>query len=403
MKLVNTLLICLSFICANSLFANDPNDAYISGPTRVMAGLQNVRYTLRNFDCNNYIYCVWYFEDTVSHTFTSNVVYCGQITTTFDMPIAQTAIFIDVEVYFYDRNLDQIVMQDYVIGVTTFFITLANVRSMGLDGNYYDGLEENVPIHYNINRDAGSIYSDYKIIYPINYDDNDLLPITFELVPPNVEMGDNNFIEIEVAGAGAKLWTSKRKSGLYAKSGHNYLFSDPDLYSIAAKTFYVEACAPGTSSIKIFHNGGQIGSISYNAYAVTDGTQPSRLEQQYQEYQSLVGCEWSFVDSTVNPVSSYFHSSLAYAVDPDCVTFGVPFIVHETTPRVVTPTALVTSNYCGYAAYYTNVDAFCNANNTLELNDLISFFTAPIWPSSYDWLGNNGDIILQRFSRCKKI
>ena len=105
----------------------------------------------------------------------------------------------------------------------------------------------------------------------------------------------------------------------------------------------------------------------------------------------------------VNAELSEKESSLAYAVDPDCVTFGVPFIVQETTPRVVTPTALVTSNYCGYAAYYTNVDAFCNANNTLELNDLISFFTAPIWPSSYDWLGNNGDIILQRFSRCKKI
>lgn len=393
MKHINTSLICLFVICAIPLFANDPNDAYISGPTRVMAGLQNVRYTLNNFDYNDYIYCIWYFEDTVSHIITSNVVYTGRITTTFDMPIAQTAILIDVEVYYVDKNLNQIVMHDYVIGVTTFFMTISIISRKGLDGNYYNNLNDSAPIHYNIDNDVESNNGDYHYINPSGIADDDLLPLSFQLDPPNVYTGDNSFLEVGVSGANLKLWSNQKKSGLFVKSNHNFVRYGPDLYCISLVTFYAEACSLGASSVNVYINGGQIGSISYNAYAVTDGTQPTKLEKQTLEYQTLVGCEWSFIDSSVNPVSSYFHSSLAYAVDPNCLKFGVPFIVQKTTPRVITPTGLVTSNYCGYTAYYTNVDAFWNANYTFEFNDLLSFFTSPIWLSNYEWTSSYGDII----------
>ena len=395
MKLVNTLLICLSFICANSLLANDPNDAYISGPTRVMAGLQNVRYTLRNFDCNNYIYCVWYFEDTVSHTFTSNVVYCGQITTTFDMPIAQTAILIDVEVYYYDRNLDQIVMQDYVIGVTTFVMTISDISRKGLDGNYYNDLNYSAPIHYNIDNDVETSIGDFYHINPSGIADDDLLPLSFQLYPPNVYTGDDSSLEVCVSGAGLKLWSNQKKSGLFVKSNHSLVRSGSDLYSISLVTFYAEACSLGASSVNVFINDIPIGSISYNAYAVTDGTQPTKLEKQILEYQTLVGCEWSFIRHTQNIISSFLHSSLAYAVDPDCQTYGVPFIVQETTPRLYYISSLITSNYFGDVAHYTNVDVFGNNDLFLTIDDIISYFESSIWPVNYDisWYGSYGDVI----------
>ena len=396
MRFVKLFLFFLIMICSGYLFANVPNDPGISGPTRVMAGLQNVAYSLDNFNQSGIISCIWYLENTSTHVVTTNIVTSGSLSTIFDMPNSQATLLLDVEVSYYDSNLDQEVIQIYTITIKTFLITLHNVRRVGIDGNNYLGPEANVPIHFNIDNDVRDNNSDFWVTRPTPQEDNDLLPMTFELYPANVFMGNSSVLEIEVTGAGARLWSDQHKSILYSSSGNNYIYSNNDLYSIENITFYVEAIVLGASYIKVYINGEQIdSSMRYNAYAVTEGKQPTWLQQSILEYQTLIGCEWSLIFPLFDIVSSYLHSSLAYAVDPGCQTFGVPFIVQETTPRTYSNTILISSNYFGAAADYTNVDAFGNNDGLFDINDVIAYFESTIWPINYDLSGysSNGDII----------
>ena len=181
---------------------------------------------------------------------------------------------------------------------------------------------------------------------------------------------------------------------LYASDGHNYVLPSHDLYSVKDVTFYVEACALGASYIKVYIDNEQIdSSMQYNAYAVMDGDQPRWLERSILEYQTLTDCEWSLIFPIDNIVSSYLHSSLAYAVDPYCSTYGEPFIVQKNSPRVPSPSNLVSSNFYGAAAYYTNVDDFGNCDGFLDIYDLLSFFQSSLWPCNYNMVNNYGEII----------
>ncbi len=412
MREAKTLLIVLTVLSSGYLFANVPNDPYISGPTRVMAGLQNVAYSLANFNQNSIISCIWYLENNSTHAVTTNVVTSGSLSTTFDMPYSQATLLLDVEVSYYDSNLDQEVIQFYTITIKSFLITLHNVRRAGIDGNNYLGPEPNVPIHLNINNDVVANYGDLLCTSPTLNADNDLLPMTIELYPENVYLGNNSSLKINITGAGLRLWTSKNKTSLFASSDNDYSFPDSNLYAISSVTFYVEAIAFGASYIKVIINGEQIdSSMRYNAYAVMDGSQPTRLERQITEYQTLVGCEWSLIHQGQDIVSSYLHSSLAYAVDPQCNSFGVPFIVQKTTPYIPYSIYLEPSNYFGYAAHYTNVDVFWNNNTIFETGDVISYFESSRWSPGYVPTSSGfGDIIFysgfhagQKYDGCSGI
>lgn len=70
-------------------------------------------------------------------------------------------------------------------------------------------------------------------------------------------------------------------------------------------------------------------------------------------------------------------------MDPQCNSYGVPFIVQKTTPYIPYSIYLESSNYFGQAAYYTNVDVFWNSNTIFETGDVISYFESSRWSPNY--------------------
>lgn len=391
MKKANNTLVIMTFAITIALLGNEPSDPYIVGPTRVMVGLQNIAYSLENFNKDNVSCYEWHFENCSTHEIVTNKRYYITSPAHFNMPDSSCHGLIDVKIIYSDDSFET-----YSLGIQVFLMSLTQVRREGIDlSNDYLGPEPNVPIHFNINNDVRVQGGDYLRVTRTDEDDDDLLSLKIRLYPPNVYLGDNSSLKVSLFGTSARIWSSKKKDTLILDNNiETYTFPSHELYLISNTTFYVEACNLGMFYIKVYINDNAIdSSMRYNAYAVCEGAQPLNFESVYPQFLSLKGCEWSLIRATDNSISASIFSSLGYAVDPECETYSVPFIVQETKPHINDINELVVSNFLGNLAYYTNVDGFGNGNQTLEIGDLYDFFTSYIWPHEYYISSDYGSII----------
>lgn len=385
------IILLLIFITSPLAFAeNVPNFPEVVGPLKVHINATNILYRLKNYT-RSVESIVWYVENSDTHKVSTNIT--DSIRFSMDMPNDPCTLYIDVGLYYKDEFGDD-AAEFYGTVVRVVRAHLSPVTRMGCDYISYSGTDDNVPIHFNINNDEGAYCEDFRNTNPCNNDDHDLLYLNMKIDPIDINFVNSN-LEIETSGIGAKLWLDRRKTNDSHNNSNKFKLSGNRIYDLANTNFFVEALSCGSFHIKVKINGYKIhsGNIRYDAYAVNIGLQPPCGDF----VDGLEGCEWSYLNQAIS--TSNVMNSLAYAADPDCSTYGVPFIVNQTRPRLPNINGVILSNYFGVPAYYSNVDVFWDNNDIFSVDDVLAFFMLGNWTRDYvQYLQNSEDYTIIYYS-----